>query len=309
MGWIKRNLFFVIGGVVTLGLLGAGGYYIYQGWTRNAEAADKLNAIYGTLKSLQLQKPAPGNEKIDNLRIAKEQERQIRAWINAAEVFLPPVPPIPAGNLTSKRYATALGSTIYQLQQEARAANVSLPPQFYFSFDAENNKLTISPASLEPLAVQLGEVKAIAETVFSARVNALDGIQRVRVSDEDSAGPAGDYLDEHAVGGDLAVITPYVVTFRCFTPELARVIAAFATSSNTFLIKTVNVQPAAPASTAPGDALGQPVRLPMMPGFYPGLSAPVAPPASGRGGLQTVLKEQLLRVSMEVEFVKLLPKS
>jgi hypothetical protein len=35
----------------------------------------------------------------------------------------------------------------------------------------------------------------------------------------------------------------------------------------------------------------------------------VAPPAADKGGLQTVLKEQLLRVTLEVEIVKLLPKS
>ena len=36
---------------------------------------------------------------------------------------------------------------------------------------------------------------------------------------------------------------------------------------------------------------------------------PQAQPAGGKGGLQTVLKEQLLRFTMEVEIVKLLPKS
>jgi hypothetical protein len=36
---------------------------------------------------------------------------------------------------------------------------------------------------------------------------------------------------------------------------------------------------------------------------------PAAQPAAGRGGLPVVLKEQLLRVTLEVELVKLLPKS
>jgi hypothetical protein len=35
----------------------------------------------------------------------------------------------------------------------------------------------------------------------------------------------------------------------------------------------------------------------------------LAPSFPGKGGLPTVLKEQLLRVSMEVEFVKRLPKT
>jgi hypothetical protein len=301
MGWIKRNLFFVIGGVVALGLLGAGGFYIYQGWARNAAAADKLNEIYGALRSLQSDKNSPGNDKIDNTRIAKEQQRQLQEWVNSANAFIQSVPPIPDGDLTSKNFATALGSAIYQLQQEAKSASVTLPPKYAFSFDAEDNKLSISPASLDPLAVQLGEIKAIAETVFSARVNALDGIQRVRVSDEDSSGPAGDYIDDHPVVSDLAVITPYVVTFRCFTPELARVIGAFATSSNTFLIKAINLQTAGVAAAAPAGGIVSP--WPM-----PGQAMP-ASTLQGKGGLQTVLKEQLLRVSMQLEFVKRLPKN
>ena len=321
MGWIKRNLFFVVGGAVALGLLGAGGFYIYKGWSRNAEASDKLNEIYGTLKSLQLQKPAPGNDKIDNRKIAQEQEQQLSAWINGAGVFFQPVPAVPEGDVTSKTYATALGSTIYQLQQEAKADNVTLPPQYFFSFDAQNNKLTISPASLGPLSVQLGEVKAIAETIFSARVNDLDSIQRERVSEEDLAGPQGDYIDKRSDTNNLAIITPYVVTFRCFTPELARVVSAFAGSSNAFVIKTINVQPATAATAAAGDATAgmMPGAYPpgMMPGRYPGqfgyppgqAPAPATPLVVGKGGLQTVLKEQLLRISMEVDLVKLLPKS
>jgi hypothetical protein len=39
-----------------------------------------------------------------------------------------------------------------------------------------------------------------------------------------------------------------------------------------------------------------------------GREQPAAAPA-GKGGLQTVLKEQLLRITLEVEVVKLLPKS
>ena len=38
MGWLKRNLFFAIGGVLALGLLAAAGYYDYAGWARNQTA-------------------------------------------------------------------------------------------------------------------------------------------------------------------------------------------------------------------------------------------------------------------------------
>jgi hypothetical protein len=322
MDWIKRNLFIVIGGVVTLLLLGAAGFYIYKGLSRNSDAATTLNGIYDQLNNIHQQKPAPGNEKINNIEIAKEQEAQLREWIASTEKYFQPVPSIPATGITGETFASALRRTLDALQHEAEEAGVTLPPKYDFSFSAERPLVRFADGSLEPLAAQLGEVKAIVETIFSGRVNAFDGIQRVRVSADDANGSQADYIDEHPVTNDLAVVTPYVVTFRCFTPELSRVVGAFAMSSNTFLIKAINVQPAsaAPTPTAampmempggmPGGMPGQPGMMP--PGMLqPGMVAPAVPlPATvaGKGGLQTVLKEQLLRVSLEVGLVKLQPK-
>jgi hypothetical protein len=313
MGWIKRNLFFVIGGVLTLGLLGGAGFLIYKGMSRNFEASKTLNEIYGNLGNL----PSPGNGKTNNTTIAKEQERQLRAWIGTVAAYFRPIPTIPAKNITSETYKRALEHTVDALQHEAAGAGVALPPKYDFSFSAQLPQMKFTPGSLGPLAAQLGEVKAISEILFATRINTLDSIQRVRVSDDDAQGSQSDYIDQHPLTNDLAIVTPYVITFRCFTPELARVMAGFATSSNTFIIKSINVQPAgtAPAAFAPVDAAGG-----LPPGRYPGgrrypgefAAPPPAPPAPqpglGRGGLQTVLKEQLLLVVVEVELVKLLPQ-
>lgn len=328
MSWIKRNLFFVVGGAVALLLLGGGGFYIYTSLTSNSEATDKLNEIYGTLKNLQSQKPAPGNEKINNTEIAKQQEQEIQKWIASAQNYFQPIPSIPAGAVSSEAFASALRRTVDSLQREADGSSVILPPKYDFSFSAQRPLVKFAAGSLDLLAAQLGEVKAISETIFATRINALDGIQRIRVSDDDMQGPQGDYVDEHSVTNDLAVLTPYAVTFRCFSPELARVISAFATSSNTFLIKSINVQPAGATSSfaTPGDpTMGTPGGYQggygyppgAMPGRYPGeggyqppqAGVPVAQTSTGKGGLPTVLREQLLRVTLEVEIVKLLPKT
>ncbi len=68
-----------------------------------------------------------------------------------------------------------------------------LPPNYGFSFEAQRSIVKFAPGSLPPLAVQLGEVKTISEILFASRVNSLDGIQRARVSDDDTAGPQSDY--------------------------------------------------------------------------------------------------------------------
>ena len=321
MAWVKRNLFFVVGGVLALGLLGGAGFYIYKAWDRNSTAFTSLNEVVGTLKGLTDQKPSPGNQKIDNTKIAKEQDAQVRAWNAKAVGSFLPIAPIPSGAVSGGSFSSALQKTLDQLRRDAEAAGVVLPPKYDFSFAAEKDRLTFAPGGLDLLAAQLGEVTAISKTLFATRINALDGIQRVRVSDDDLSGPQQDYIDEHPITNELAVITPYVVVFRCFTPELARVMAGFATASNTFIVKAINVQPAGAASAMAGVPAMMPggegapamqarqMRLPGEGNYGYPAAAPIAPVAAtgGKGGLQTVLKEQLLRVTAEVELVKLIP--
>jgi hypothetical protein len=331
MGWIKRNLFFVAGGALALVLLGGAVFFIWHGWSLNSEASTQLNEIYGKLQQLAQAPLQPGNEKNDNTKLAREQEKELRNWIASSAKYFKPIPPIPTGTpVSSSAYAEGLRQTIDFLQHAADSASVTLPPKYDFSFSAQRSLVRFAPGSLDLLAVQLGEVKVISEILFAERVTALDSIQRVRVSDDDLAGLQSDYVEQHPITNELAIITPYVVTFRCFTPELARVVSGFATSPNPFLVKTISVQPATGAAT-PADqnaafpnpynpygryGPGGPVGAERgyrgegaMPGMtpYPGQQPTLS--GTGRGGLQTVLKEQLLRITMEVETLKLLPKS
>src|SRR5208283_633796 len=115
-----------------------------------------------------------------------------------------------------------------------------------------------------------------------------------------------------SVTNNLAVRTPYQVAFRSFSPEVGEVLARLASSPNGFVVKSINVQLAG-AYTAGSPEMGNPM-APNMPGMMPppppvGAQPPSMAPAPlpGRGGLQTVLNEQLLRITLVVEVVKLLP--
>jgi hypothetical protein len=296
MAWIKRNLFFVIGSIVALALLGAAGFYVYKSWQRNAAAIASLNEIYDDLKSAGTQKPSAGNDKVNNTEAAREQEKELREWIKKAREHFQPIAPIPSptnGPISSEAFASALRKTIDQLQRAAFDANVTVPPQYGFSFEAQRSLVRFAPNGLEPLSRQLGEVKTISEIIFAARVNQLDGVQRLHVSDDDTAGPASDYIDNQPVKTELALLTPYEVTFRAFTPEIAQVLAAFAASPHGFIVKAINVQPAGATTDATQTASAP----------APGTATP------GKGGLQTILNEQLLRVTLLVEVVKLTPRN
>jgi hypothetical protein len=193
--------------------------------------------------------------------------------------------------ITTEAFAGSLRKTIHDMQIAAVDANVELPADYSFSFAAERNLVTFSPGSLNALASHLGEVKAIADVMFDAKVNGIDSIQREIVSDNDTAGAQSDYLvDKTRTVGDSATITPYAITFRCFSGDLGKVLSKLASSDHGLIVTGINVMPASGVGM-PGQGGGSP----------PIENQPTTQP----GGLETVLDEQLLRVSLGIEIVKL----
>jgi hypothetical protein len=297
MAWIKRNLIFVISLAVAFVFLALAVVYDLQSVGRNSKAKDSLNETYDSLQQISSNsKYLSVDGKMDNIKAASDQVDQIKAWRDKAGNYFKPIAAIPpARRVTSEAFAAALRRTVDLLQREAVAASIELPPGYYFSFEAQHSIVKFAPGSLEPLAVQLGEVKAIAEILYSARVNSLDGVQRIRVSDDDIGGSQADYITDAPITNKLAVLIPYTVTFRSFSTELASVLATFASSPHGFIVKDINVSPAVQAASAGA-------------GMMPAIPPPPATAAPGRGGLPTVLNEKLLRVTLEVEIVKLLPE-
>ena len=314
MAWIKRNLLFVAGLVVALLLLAAAAIYDLQSLGHNSTAKDKLNEIYDTLKQAGggMDGYSWGNDKIDNIKAARNQTAQIQNWMKKTAAYFTPITPIPnTPDVTSADFANSLRQAINDLQHESAAAGVTLPPDYSFSFFEQRNNLKFAPGTLPLLSVQLGEVQTISEILFAARVNALDSVQRVRLSDDDTAGPQTDYINDVPMTNKLAILTPYAVTFRSFSGELAAVLAGFAASPHGFIVTGINVAPAGQAAQADAAPAGY------APGGYsryggysmsPPATVPAPATAPGRGGPPTVLKEQLLRITLEVEIVKLSSK-
>jgi len=63
--------------------------------------------------------------------------------------------------------------------------------------------------------------------LYTAKINSLDGIRRVRVSDDDTGGPQSDFIDQTAVTNGLAIFEPYEVTFSLFQPGPGRGLVKF----------------------------------------------------------------------------------
>lgn len=244
MDWIKRNLVFVIGAAIALLLMVGAGFYTWTGYNHHSVADEELVAKYTELKRLTELNPSPGSGKVDNIKAAREQEQTVRRIFAQAQRQFEPIPAIPEGgtNVTAEAFANSLSRIITTLQREASNVSVILTPKYAFSFQQQSSLMKFAPGSVLPLSVQLGEVKVLADVLIAAKVNYLDSIQRERVSTDDNLGPQTDYLDFKSQTNDLAVITPYQFTFRCFTPELAQVLCGFASSPHGLIVKSFNVE-------------------------------------------------------------------
>jgi hypothetical protein len=338
MAWIKRNLYFLIGSLVALVLMGLAGFYLYSKWQLNNQMLEKLDAEYAELDRLNKLNPHPGKPpKTDNVKLAKEQQQQLKEVIQKSRQHFQRVTPIPEGpKVTPEDFSASLSRTIDQLQKDATNASVALPPKYSFSFAAQSARVSFDKDSLSPLSQQLGEVSAICEILFRAKINALDSIRRERVSRDDNQGPATDYIPEKSSTNELAVITPYEVNFRCFSAELASVLSGIASSAEGIVVRTINVKPAPAAAAAETQVTPPPImyqyvppprvtarteegqtadflrRYGMMPGVggrprpRPEVQQYVAPaPAPAKTGLPTVLDERELEVTLMLNLVKL----
>ena len=334
MSWIKRNLYFVVGAAVAVVLLGLAGYYFYSRWSLDKQSLENLEAAYSDVERISALNPNPGNDKVNNIQRARQQQQQVQAVIQKVRRYFEPVPPVPNpenGIVTKEEFASALRRTIDQMQKDAALGGVNLPQRYDFSFQAQRNLMNFAPGSLPLLAGQLGDIKEICGILFQAKINSLDAVRRERVSIDDQNGPPADYLDPTHVGvtNDLAILAPYEIAFQCFSAELAGALAGFGTSPHGLIVKSINVEPAGGMAGGfdPNSPYGTPgyatppgyTPVPGYPppggatyplyseGVRPAMPQPVAPQPM-RGGLQTVLDEKPLKVTLVVNVVRLLPR-
>lgn len=345
MSWIKRNLYFLIGSLVAVGLMVAGAIFLYSKISSANSITEEIHKQYSELNELNKQNPHPGEAKagkIDNVKAAKEQEEALRAYITKSRQYFQRVAAIPdTAKVANADFAAQLRNTMVLLHREADQASVKLPNDYYFSFEAQRRLMLFDAGSLEHLATHLGEVKALTEILFSAKINSLDSVRRERVSTKDDTNDP-DYLSKKTTSTTLADLTPYEFTFRCFTPELAQVLSALASSPNGFIVKSINVEPAAvamdatpgvPVPVAPIAPVVAPTFVPpavyggaeasaafasrygLGPGgrqpYFPPATVAQAPavtaPANKGNGLTTFLSEKPLKIILAVEVIKLKP--
>src|SRR5258708_6339142 len=126
MSWIKRNLYFLLGSLVAAGLLAVAILYLLQKEGADKQAMDALNQAYEELNRLNSLNPHPGSDKVDNIKTAKEQQGEVRAYLRKARDYFDSIHPIPdTTSVTTEDFTAQLRRTIDQLQKDASQASVT----------------------------------------------------------------------------------------------------------------------------------------------------------------------------------------
>lgn len=312
MLWLKRNILLVISALGALALLGIAIVYLLSEYAVYNSYDESIKQLKDGIKTLSEYNPTPSEA---NIAIIKNNGVVLKKFMGEAEglfvtITNQPIAPGP--------FMILLDKNIAELTREATNSGITLPPRYKFTF-GELLGRQIQVALIPDLIIQLEEIRAIASVLFESRISSLQSIQRTPVKGEPTSSNPEFLTDRHVVTNHYGIVAPYVVSFKCFTPELGSVLNRFATNRYFLVVRKIDIQSSeggpAPAPKAdPAEAGGG--TMPM-PNPNPAMAAPrqpapgVQPPgkaAKGAGApksnLVKILDEKPLLVTMKVDIIK-----
>lgn len=223
---------------MALALMIAAGVMAFSKYSQDNAIQEELNGQVQEAQRLYSSEAFPSDE---NIAEAKKQQAQLKEFrVKLKEVFTP-APKFP--KMGDQEFKNYLMSGITELTTMASQANVALPSPFSFTFTPHRTQFQFPSNCIESWLVQLADIKVVCEILYASRVNALDSIQRVPIS------PDIDRETSEILGGNISTnkagvtFTPYLISFRSFSGELAAVLEGFSRSKNCIIVKTVNVVP------------------------------------------------------------------
>ena len=314
MSWIKRNLALVISGVIAIGLLGLGGWYLYSAMDKNSSIDNEINQTKSEIERLLNMDPSPVKSNLDNAQV---ELKRLTAFIGEAKKLFPPTPP-PAEPLNNESFKSLLATTVNDLNRQAASVGIRVPTNealggaYYYTFESQRLPVTFPPESLRPLSERLHEVQMLMSVLIKSRINRLVGIRRAYVPGEGTPqGPQGtaDYLNipPRTNAETSMVLWPYEVTFEAFSPELGKVMEELEHASYAVIVKYPVIETAEEmrSSRLRDQQLGG--GNPPPDRRFPGRpNAPAAPAAAAAApaALTPVINERLMRVTLRIDVIK-----
>ena len=320
MAWVKRNIIWLIGGLVSAAMLGGAFMFTLEARKKQEEAVSALGAYTNVVNRLLSAKPFPGPKTITKV---ENETAAVRSFIDEAEkMFVYEEPK----RMASQAFKVHLINSLVKLQTEATNYNVTLPENFNFTFTHLLPMPNLLPYSIKPLQVQLRDIQEIAQILFESRIHALESFSRVPAYAREPARP-GVLITKMGVRTNLTTdravftSTPYVFSFTGFTSELTEVLNRFARAERFYVVKRLEVEtvPAAAGSGVQMAGMGRGDDGDMQQ-FDPNMATGVRPVnvlgnARAAAGARsqanqpqfvTIVNERPLRIKMVVDIVKLI---
>ncbi len=322
MAWVKRNLIFLI--IIAVGL---GSHRVWRVSSvcgvlgANQGISSEYSSTVDQVQTLQKATPPPTKENID---AAKADQKRVEQFLTTFKKAFAPFPTAPT--VDDRGFVEHLALMLRQFGMEATNNGVQLPNDYYFSFSEQRQNVRFSAECLDPLMQEMEEVKIILRILYAAKINYLENLQRIPACQDDNSGE--DCLYTSSISNQWGLVTPYKVTFRGFSTEVASVLMGFADSSNCFVVKYLNVRPSfAPLPQVSDTEPAAQQQMYMQPQYaapppmddeggegrsrrnyrrqMPQQMMPTQPEATGPAPPETILRETPLYVTMVVDVVKL----
>lgn len=281
MLWIKRNLFLVIGGVISLALLGGAAFYLYNSFYDNDDQDAALEALKAELQQFGTG-TYPSEENISQV---KSNTAVAQVFMGEANRLLAVEPQRP---LSPPAFSIELTKALDRLRRDATNSSVELPPKYEFTFGEIKARASVLPYTVEPLHAQLQDISTLCGVLYKAKVRAIESINRVPAYAADPGG--ADLLTDLAprtnnVATNVNIVsTPYRLTFRGFVSELTAVLNGLAQTREFVVIRQMDLDAGgAAAPLSPGMGM-DPMGMSPMPAMSPLGGLGGAPPGFGAPG-------------------------
>ena len=241
MVFLKRNIFWIISGLFSAGMLAATWLFTASAMGKSKEAFAALEKYTDVVNKIETAEFYPTQETIDKIN---RDTAAVKSFTTNAESLFAYEKPSP---MNAKAFKLHLINSLVKLRQASSIYNVKLPENFNFTFRHLLQEHSLVPYSIEPLSIQLRDIEEIVQILYESRIHAIEKFKREPAYAMERGGRDGVLMYDRATRTNLTTAkaiftsTPYSITFLGFTSELTEVLNRFALADRFYVVKKLEV--------------------------------------------------------------------
>ncbi|HUF62853.1 MAG TPA: Amuc_1100 family pilus-like protein [Verrucomicrobiales bacterium] len=310
MLWLKKNGF--LAGLLALAIVGIGGlgFAIFKGWKAAGEAKEEFLVKQNELQRLKGGRPFPDET---NYRKWKEEVEsyeasaaRLRAEILDAQAKL--------DDVSDVRFQKDLSDMVAAIQEQAAAANVELPTDFYFGMASYETTLPRRDAT-GLLSFQLGAFQNLFTILFENGVLSVEGFYRKPLAVE-SEPPAEGARPPAASGArtpaekpdpaaEIREAYPFEIAFSATQEGAMQILNAIANSpSHIMVVKFLRFENEKPEGPERSDIIVAEVTEPDFESSEDAETEDSDFGSAGASGLHFILGREVVRVYLNMDLVR-----